>query len=319
MSSTATLLAQAPSSVDQSMSISTGPNGCALLGKRYSNQTLHGHGSSTEHSIHNAWPVKRQKMAMHVNTRHIVPHYPNARTLPHQGDAAASQSHINSDIGGVLIPRNPSPLEMDASNQHTTESTHTINVQCSNNTAGSNILPSSSTNVSNEGQQQKCRPTTSEKPKEPSIGSSKTTSPTSLMHHNISATTTSSRTRVNKDTAFLPVVQRWTDTLVSVCDVYNNDLYVDLFADKPISGSTSNVPDLLYSMLMEIDDKKNDITLHQQQATDLAQAIARVQTICNSLRGLEKSTTVANRILSNFHQRFRMGQGQSSLTANFFV
>ncbi|KAF8138688.1 hypothetical protein EV363DRAFT_1414198 [Boletus edulis] len=261
MSSTATFLAQAPSNVDQSMSISTRPNGCALLGKRYPNQTLHGYGSSTNHSDNNVWPVKRQKMAMHVNTRHMAPHYSNART-------SVSQFHR------ALIPQNPSPLEMDVSNQHTTESTSTINVQCSNNTAGSSILPSSSANASNEGQQQKCKPMTSEKPNRPSI--------------------------------------------VSVCNVYNNDLYVDLFADKPISGSTSNVPDLLYSLLMEIDDKKNDITLHQQQATDLAQAIARVQMICNSLRGLEKSTVVANRILSNFHQRFRMGQGQSSLT-DFFV
>ncbi|KAF8450315.1 hypothetical protein L210DRAFT_3626929 [Boletus edulis BED1] len=302
MSSTATFLTQAPSSVDQSMSISTRPNGCALLGKRYFNQTLHGHGSSTEHSDNNAWPVKRQKMAMHVNTRHMAPYYSNART-------SASQFHR------ALTPRNPSPLEMDVSNQHTTECTSTINVQCSNNTAGSSILPSSSANASNEGQQQKCKPMTSEKSNRPSIGSS---SPTSPMHHNISATVMSSRTKVNKDTAFLPVVRSWTDILASVCNVYNNDLYVDLFADKPISGSTSNVPDLLYSLLMEIDDKKNDITLHQQQATDLAQAIARVQMICDSLRGLEKSTVVANRILSNFHQRFRMGQGQSSLT-DFFV
>ncbi|KAF8558789.1 hypothetical protein OG21DRAFT_979905 [Imleria badia] len=342
-----TLLAQAPSGVHQPISNVTRPNSNAhylLLGKRCTTLYHCDFDIPIQHLDGNARPLKKQKLAMHFNTRHMTKYYHNASvshsSAPIHGSANQldlfQEPQFDSSIGGAqsksILEHNP--LEMDVSNQDAIEGVHAVNMHLTNNfSTGLDSTIHSDTNIpsdihaSNEAkstahirQRQKHKPYDIFLPKQtkkPSAihsnyvvratasTSQTTVNPVNTPQHDPHSCFHSGITRKTVQGEFMQRIQRWIGTLEQIHDAQKEQLWIQLFGGHPTFKFTQ-VPDLL-QLLKEIDQHQHQVTYQEQQATGLMEKITEVQQWQPepcSDSRERESMEVADRILNYFWQRF---------------
>ncbi|KAN0097269.1 hypothetical protein V8E55_001715 [Tylopilus felleus] len=321
MFSDATLPAQTPCSVYHSTSDLTTLDsyGYDFLGKRcttLNHCTLY---PSTKHLDNIPCSLKKQTFAMQVNTRHMVP--PSTSMSHHQHDASVpTQSSINQPHALEEFQSNTDGENITSINENlslldTYPASQNIPVQSMNNhAAGSShsticLNVESSTpsnmqaNISN-----KVKPAThtsqrqKHKPYSPFLSSKhKTQKPLAILPRASSSTlnqSTDNHHVYNGTKAQMRRTQRWIDALEQIFHAHRQPLYVELFGDIP---DASPVPDLL-ALLKEIDQGKNQVSLQEQQATHIMEAVAKVRTACNAQE--QECIRIADGIFHNFHQRF---------------